>query len=143
MRPGSLVALAAVFFYALAAGGKTLEIVVNVPTNTPESGPVYVTGAQSELGRWQPDYLPLKKIGPHTFSARVEFPQAVTKVQMKITRGNWNTEAVNGKAEPLPNLEVKLAGEAVRWTYGVVSWKAFSAARQLSRRSDLAAAGIL
>jgi predicted alpha/beta superfamily hydrolase len=78
-------------------GQEITTIRVSVPNKTDE---VYIVGNQDDLGNWQPDKVKLSKISEYEreISLNLTFP-----AEFKLTRGNWNSEAVINKISGQPN----------------------------------------
>jgi predicted alpha/beta superfamily hydrolase len=78
-------------------GQELTTIRVSVPNKTDE---VYIVGNQDNLGNWQPDKIKLNKISEYEreISLKLTFP-----AEYKLTRGNWNSEAVINKISGQPN----------------------------------------
>lgn len=71
------------------------QITIRVsPKVLPDSAEVYLTGNQPELGNWQPDGRPLHREAEGRWQTRLTYP-AGTRLEFKITRGTWQTEAVS------------------------------------------------
>lgn len=78
-------------------GQELTTIRVSVPNKTDE---VYIVGNQDNLGNWQPNKVKLDKISEYEreISLKLTFP-----AEYKLTRGNWNSEAVINKISGQPN----------------------------------------
>ena len=70
--------------------GKSVELVVYVPSETPAGEAVYVSGACSKLGEWDPSGLRLRQVDRGVWQRRVQLP-ADEPVEFKVTRGSWDT----------------------------------------------------
>lgn len=68
----------------------TIQVEVN---NTPDSSEIFICGNIPELGNWRPDEIYLTKTGSNIWEKSFMLP-AGKKIEYKITRGTWNTEAV-------------------------------------------------
>jgi predicted alpha/beta superfamily hydrolase len=55
---------------------------------------IYVTGNHIKLGNWQPDVVKLSKSETGENSKSISFKYG-EMIEFKITRGNWDTEALN------------------------------------------------
>jgi predicted alpha/beta superfamily hydrolase len=96
-----------------------LEIVINVPINTP-AGPLYLTGSGYALCNWKPDCIPLTSIGPRTFHAILPSSEGARSFDYKVTRGRWGTEASDPAGKPTANLTADV--QKPRIVYSVINW---------------------
>jgi len=64
---------------------------VNVPETTDQ---VTIAGNMHQLGNWNPTEVPLQKINNTEYSITLKLPNN-THIEYKMTRGSWNTEALN------------------------------------------------
>ncbi len=80
----------------------TIHVQVN---NTPDSSEIYITGNLPEFGNWAPDVISLDNISKNDWEKSFLVP-AGKKIEYKITRGSWDTEAVNEKGDIPKNNEV-------------------------------------
>jgi serine phosphatase RsbU (regulator of sigma subunit) len=55
---------------------------------------IYLTGNNDKLGNWSPGAVEMSKQPDSTWTKTISFNQGET-VRFKITKGSWNTEAVN------------------------------------------------
>ncbi len=87
-----------------------VKITVLVTTVEPirESESVYIVGNQPEFGNWQPDRVPLQRLDALNWTGSFLFEPG-THLEYKITKGNWQKEAViDGCATPTNSeLEVR------------------------------------
>jgi len=82
----------------LLANQKTV-LVLNAPFNTPNED-IYITGAHHTLCNWNPNCLKLNKIHKNVFEIELDLNE---KIQFKITRGSWDTQAATPTARSLKN----------------------------------------
>ncbi len=76
----------------------------------------FITGNTEELCNWNPKCLELKRVKNNIF--KIEIKNSHSKVQFKITKGFWETEAVNKEGIPFQNFQLgKLQ------TYKIPYWK--------------------
>lgn len=68
------------------------EVTTEVPLPIGEQ--VFITGNQSALGNWDPAALPLTRMDDRVWTAHALVP-ADQQIELKVTRGSWDTEAVN------------------------------------------------
>jgi predicted alpha/beta superfamily hydrolase len=88
----------------------TFEVETTKPLPVGEQ--IFVTGNQEALGNWKPDGLPLSRVEDTKWAASVRLPSG-TKVEYKITRGEWAREAL-GKGGALPgNYTVTVTDDTV------------------------------
>ncbi len=85
------------FISLVSYGQDLITIRVSVPNKTDD---VYIVGNQENLGNWLPDKVKLNKISEYEreISLNLTFP-----AEFKLTRGNWNSEAVINKISGQPN----------------------------------------
>jgi enterochelin esterase-like enzyme len=55
---------------------------------------IYVAGNHKKLGNWQPDVVQLSEKGNREYSKSISFKYG-EMIEFKITRGSWDTEALN------------------------------------------------
>ena len=82
---------------------------------------VFLTGDAHELGRWQPDAVPLTRMDDNRWEVVLALRQA-TPIEFKVTRGTWETEEVDARGNVCPNhrLEPK---DGARVEFEVAGWK--------------------
>lgn len=90
---------------------KKLTIHVRV-SNIPDSSEIYIAGNLPDLGNWAPDEISLEKISKNNWEKSFLIP-AGKKIEYKITRGTWNTEAVNEKGDIPANSVVIVKNDTV------------------------------
>jgi predicted alpha/beta superfamily hydrolase len=66
---------------------------VTAPT-LPVGSKIFITGDNDRLGLWNPALISLEKQGDGSWAKTILF-EAGRRVEYKITRGSWDTEAVN------------------------------------------------
>ena len=89
------------------SNGKSVELVVYVPDDTPIGEAVFVSGACSKLGEWNPTGLRLRQTDRRVWQRRIDLP-ADQPIEFKVTRGSWETveqaadggDACNTRIEP-------------------------------------------
>ncbi len=70
------------------------RVTINVTVkNFPAGAKVYITGNNAQLGFWNPGKTELDSVTENVFSKTFSFP-INERVEYKITRGSWSTEAV-------------------------------------------------
>lgn len=88
--------------------GREIKIVVHAPEATPSKEKLYVSGACSQLGQWNPVGVPLKQTNRGVWEAKVCVP-ADQPIDFKVTRGSWEkverhadgTDTGNHHVEPV------------------------------------------
>ncbi|MGH7453958.1 MAG: carbohydrate-binding module family 20 domain-containing protein [bacterium] len=73
-----------------------------IPKALPSSSKIYITGNHSKLGNWQPNVAALHQQSDGSWSRSFSFRHG-TLLEFKITRGNWESEAVNVDGIEFPN----------------------------------------
>ena len=92
-----------------------------VPKALPEDSKIFIAGNHEKLGQWNAGAIPLEKQEDASWSAMFAFP-AGTKLEFKITRGSWATEAVNADGSVPGNSTLNVqSNETV--TVVVANWK--------------------
>jgi len=82
---------------------------------------IFVSGNQKMLGHWRPDALPLTRMGENAWSGQAILSVAET-VEYKLTRGSWDTEAVEADGTIPGNFVLKSGGDTtVR--HSVAAWR--------------------
>jgi predicted alpha/beta superfamily hydrolase len=61
--------------------------------NVPTRAKVFIVGSDEKLGGWDPGVVALEKQGDGSWAGSCTFP-AGSRLEYKITRGSWETEAV-------------------------------------------------
>lgn len=93
----------------------SVELIVNVPADTPPDAVVHVAGSLPQLGGvWRPDGVPLARRDDGTWRARLAFPRGAT-LQYKFTLGSWQTVERDAAGKDIANRRLPLDGDrAVR-----------------------------
>lgn len=94
---------------------------VNVPSTTPASGPVYLSGSFNSWNAADPAYQ-LTKGTDGVYSITLSLP-AGTAVQYKVTRGAWTNVEVNSNGSDLANRTLTPSGGAQTVNLTVQRWK--------------------
>ncbi|MBT3583913.1 MAG: hypothetical protein HN509_03320 [Halobacteriovoraceae bacterium] len=81
----------------------SLELVVNIPPNTPEGQKIYLTGDIPGKCYWEADCLQLEKLGPGNYKIDLAQKDLSLSFPYKITRGSWQNQAATSRGEILPN----------------------------------------
>jgi len=87
----------------------------------PVGDTVFVAGGHHTLGNWSPCFAPLRREldGAWTGTFGVEED---TRLEFKVTRGSWASEAVNASGTPLPNSVVVVESDTTV-TLPVEQWR--------------------
>ena len=101
---------------------KFLNLIIKVPARTPPGDTLFVTGDSPELCSWNPRCVPLQSIGNWTYSARVQFAGSAENVELKVTRGTWQTEAAGSGGEVYQNVSYPLNGAENELVLNVINW---------------------
>lgn len=72
---------------------KFLAVTVVVPDSIPANDHLYIVGNDSSLGGWNPGVAMMKRENDRAWSFRIPFDSG-SRVEFKITRGTWATEAL-------------------------------------------------
>ena len=97
-----------------------ITIVVNTQ-NIPESSKLFITGNQPEIGEWNPAKVPLGETKDGNWIG--SFPiKENRRLEFKITRGSWDTEAVNINGQILPNYILDVESDTTL-TIKIENWK--------------------
>jgi predicted alpha/beta superfamily hydrolase len=83
--------LIAAFLYAQPNATITIKVLAD---SLPRGTSIYVTGNDAKLGNWQPDVARLVETEKGKWSKKLSFTKG-KKLEFKITRGSWDTEALN------------------------------------------------
>jgi predicted alpha/beta superfamily hydrolase len=79
------------------------EVIIEITANNlPAGSSVYITGNDLKLGNWQPNLIGLQKNEEGKWVKRISFEKG-KKLEFKITRGTWQTEALNPDSSIPPN----------------------------------------
>ena len=79
--------------------------------NLPSGSSVYVTGNDEKLGNWQPDAIKLIENEDGSWSKSFSFKKG-KKIEFKITRGSWETEALNDSGSVPPNHKLEVLNDS-------------------------------
>lgn len=94
---------------------------VTVPSTTPSSGPVYLSGSFNSWNAADPAYQ-LTKGSDGVYSITLSLP-AGTAVQYKVTRGSWATVETSSSGAEIANRTLTPAGGAQTVNLTVQRWK--------------------
>lgn len=96
---------------------------ITTPSALPVGDQVFVSGDHPVLGQWRADGLPLTRMDERLWTGSAMVPIGVP-VSFKVTRGSWETEAVDAEGNVPPNTEVPAEGtpcvkvQVERWKDG-------------------------
>jgi len=95
-----------------------------VPKTLPTNSNVFITGNDETLGQWNAGTVALDKQDDGSWTRTFTFQEG-TKLEYKITRGSWQTEAVSVDGAVPPNALLTVqSNETVRIV--VANWKDFA-----------------
>jgi predicted alpha/beta superfamily hydrolase len=97
-----ILCIASLMIRAQQPIGITFKIHAN---NIPDTGKVYISGNQPELGTWHPGLVCLTNTSGNIWERTFSFP-AGEAIEFKITRGSWDNEAVNNDGSVPPNIKL-------------------------------------
>lgn len=101
---------------------KGVEVKFRVlPKTMPESGQVYITGNDVQLGEWQPDSIALEKQPDGAWTKTFRFEKGIL-LEYKITRGSWDTEAVSDEGIVPPDSRLSVEKDTTI-TIIIENWK--------------------
>jgi len=84
-----------------------IEITVD---NLPEETLIYITGNDEQLGNWQPNVVQLEMNEEANRTKNFSFKRG-KKLEFKITRGSWETEALNPDSSIPPNYKIEISND--------------------------------
>ena len=87
----------------------TIEVTAE---NLTEFQKIFITGNDDQLGNWQPDSVELGKVEKSKWVKTFSFPRG-KKLEFKITRGDWGTEALNVDGTTPPNYTLEVFNDTV------------------------------
>ncbi len=100
-------------FSILVRAQQSVEITFKIQANNiPDSGTVYITGNQQELGNWRPDKVSLINTSGNIWEKTISFPPG-EDIEFKITLGSWENEAVNKDGSIPENIKLKAYSDTV------------------------------
>jgi predicted alpha/beta superfamily hydrolase len=109
----SLGVLALAWATGCVAGDVDITFTVT-PKTFPAGSKVFITGNHEKLGTWNAGAVALEKQADESWSRTVSFPDG-SELEFKITRGSWQTEAVNAEGIVLQNFRLRVvSNETVR-----------------------------
>ncbi len=80
-----------------------VSVTVVAPSSTPAADQLYIAGNLPELGNWQPGSVKLVRTNDSLWTYQFHVPRN-TVVELKITRGTWNKQAIYRKGEVPDNV---------------------------------------
>lgn len=96
------------------------ELIVQSSTILP-SEKVYISGNQIELGNWNPGVIYLEQYEDSTWRKTFYFPEN-TSIEFKITKGSWDSEALDNKGSIPGNFSVRLTSDTTVFLV-INNWK--------------------
>lgn len=97
----------------------SIRLRVEVPSSTPSTDTVYLTGSLEELGSWNPGVVPLTRQSDGTWEIGLVLPRG-QQFEFKFTRGSWTTVEKDASCKELSNRVEQAADTAVELT--VAKW---------------------
>ena len=76
----------------------------------PRASAIYITGNDEQLGNWQPDSIQLEKNEKGKWTKSFSFERG-KKLEFKITRGSWETEALNDDGSVPENYMIEVLND--------------------------------
>jgi CubicO group peptidase (beta-lactamase class C family) len=105
-----------------AGNQKLYKVVFRVlPYYLPGDSRIYLIGNHRYLGRWASPGVPLIPQKDRYWEKTFQFPNS-TRLEFKITRGDWNKQAVTSEGKELPNNFIEIVKDTV-CTVMVEDWK--------------------
>lgn len=96
-------------------------IVVQTAISLGTGEQVFLTGDTHELGRWQPDAVPMTRQDDNRWEVVLALREA-TPIHFKVTRGTWDTEAVDAEGTICANQRL-IPKDGARMVLEVAGWK--------------------
>ncbi|MGB2867033.1 MAG: alpha/beta hydrolase-fold protein [Bacteroidota bacterium] len=81
----------------------SVTVRVTVPKSTPDTARIFIAGNDPSLGDWNPGGVELQKESDSVWARSFEVPRGFS-LEFKITRGNWNTQAIFNDGTIPPNI---------------------------------------
>ncbi|MGH1363458.1 MAG: alpha/beta hydrolase-fold protein [Calditrichia bacterium] len=82
------------------------------PKALPEGEKIYIVGNHVLFGEWDPTRVELSPQEDGSWKGDFSLPRN-TEIEFKLTRGGWESEAVDESGKNLMNYEMKLSGDAI------------------------------
>ncbi|MEY9935510.1 hypothetical protein ABH926_010192 [Catenulispora sp. GP43] len=92
-----------------APGPVTVTFRTKAPAGTPADAQVYIVGAVSQLGGWDPGKVPMTNEGGGVWQTTITVTDG-TDLQYKFTRGSWNTVEDWGSITGVTNRDAVVNG---------------------------------
>jgi predicted alpha/beta superfamily hydrolase len=115
--------LFALFCFPLQGQEKEVTIRVVAPLSTPRDAEIFITGNHPLLGDWNAERTAMKRENDSVWSFSSRFAENL-ELEFKITRGNWNTEALYEASSVPPNTTLTVKNDTVV-TLRPIGWKDF------------------
>jgi len=100
----------------------TLRIQVTVPAETPAGSAIYLSGNQPELGDWSGMGALLTRAPDGRYTTTLSFPIGTT-LELKVTRGSWETVEKDASGGEIPNRTHTVATNDEVLAITVLSWR--------------------
>jgi predicted alpha/beta superfamily hydrolase len=88
------ISILSIFQGFLNAQKKVSVEVIVLCDSISENSTIYITGNDDQLGNWQPDFAKLSEIESGKWQKKFQIKKE-KKLEFKITRGSWESEALN------------------------------------------------
>lgn len=125
-RVASLLAASLLPFVGMSAVGcaqtSRVSIYVHLPPGTPTTERITVAGNHSVFGTWDPSLQELHRTSDTTAEGTFELENGF-RLEFKVTRGTWDTEAIfSPTGEVPPNTVVEVGGDTTV-TITPIGWR--------------------
>lgn len=91
----TLIVVTSISGCSIFRGNETRSVTINVvAVSVPPGAKIFIVGSGSPLGNWQPGAVPMNRRPDGSWTRTFRFDPG-TEIYFKITRGNWNTEALD------------------------------------------------
>jgi serine phosphatase RsbU (regulator of sigma subunit) len=118
----SVLLAALLLFISGSVSGAAKNVTFKImPQHIPAGSGVHVCGNISELGNWNPDGIHLTEQPDKSWSVTVPV-ETGTRIEFKITRGSWETEAVTSEGVEFSNFTADISGDTTI-TIEVPQWR--------------------
>jgi len=98
------------------------KLTIRIHSKTlPEGEKVFVVGNHELLGDWQPNRIPLLPQDDGCWQQEFNIKRN-SQIEFKVTRGSWETEAVDSNGENLMNYTLKVSSD-VTVDMDIVGWR--------------------
>jgi enterochelin esterase-like enzyme len=113
-----------IFMGCTEAGDARLTVVVEAQTEIPAGNTLFVAGNLEPTGSWRPDGVALSTDDSTTWRTEITLPRG-SELEFKITRGTWQSEAVNRDGSTPGNHAARIERDTTLYV-SVFGWKDIS-----------------